>query len=109
MLEEKVALVTGAGRGIGRAIALALAAKGALVVVNYNGSEEKAEETAALIETAGGKADIYGCNVADFTACGEMIKTLVSRYGHQRHFFLKHLQAPPMPRVNPHIYPHEQP
>ena len=82
MLEEKVALVTGAGRGIGRAIALALAAKGALVVVNYNGSEEKAKETAALIEKAGGKADIYGCNVADFTACGEMIKTLVSRYGH---------------------------
>lgn len=82
MLEEKVALVTGAGRGIGRAIALALAAKGAFVIVNYNGSKEKAEETVELIGKAGGKAEAYGCNVADFTACGEMIKALVSKYGH---------------------------
>lgn len=82
MLEEKVALVTGAGRGIGRAIALTLAAKGAFVIVNYNGSKEKAEETVDLIGKAGGKAVAYGCNVADFAACGEMIKALVSQYGH---------------------------
>lgn len=82
MLNGKVALVTGAGRGIGRAIALALAEKGAFVVVNYNGSEEKAMETVSAIKEAGGEAAIYGCNVSDFTACGEMITSLVKEYGH---------------------------
>lgn len=82
MLNGKVALVTGGGRGIGRAIALKLAEEGAFVVVNYNGSMEKAEETAAEIRKAGGDGIIYGCNVADFTACGEMITALVKEYGH---------------------------
>ncbi len=44
LLENKIAVVTGAGRGIGRGIALALAREGAMVVVNYNGSKERAEE-----------------------------------------------------------------
>ena len=44
MAEQKVAVVTGASRGIGRAIALELAASGAFVVINYNGSKERAEE-----------------------------------------------------------------
>lgn len=44
MLENKIALVTGAGRGIGRAIAIAFAEEGAEVVINYNGSEERAKE-----------------------------------------------------------------
>lgn len=82
MLNGKVALVTGGGRGIGRAIALKLAEKGAFVVVNYNGSMEKAEETVAEIRKAGGDGITYGCNVADFTACGEMIGALVKEYGH---------------------------
>lgn len=82
MLNGKVALVTGGGRGIGRAIALKLAEEGAFVVVNYNGSMEKAEETAAEIRKAGGDGIIYGCNVVDFTACGEMITALVKEYGH---------------------------
>lgn len=82
MLNEKVALVTGAGRGIGREIALTLAEKGAFVIVNYNGSEERAKETVAAIKAAGGNAAVYGCNVADFTACGEMITALIREYGH---------------------------
>ena len=49
MLSSKNALVTGASRGIGRAIALELAKRGAFVIVNYNGSKEKAEETVAEI------------------------------------------------------------
>lgn len=82
MFKEKVALVTGAGRGIGRAVAISLAQKGAFVVVNYNGSREKAGETLEAIREAGGDGIVYGCNVADFSACGEMITTLIKEYGH---------------------------
>lgn len=82
MLNGKVALVTGGGRGIGREIALTLAEKGAFVVVNYRGSEEKAKETVEAIRHAGGTAVSYGCDVADFTGCGEMIKNLIEEYGH---------------------------
>ena len=82
MLKGKVALVTGAGRGIGREIAITLAKEGAFVVVNYNGSEEKAQETVEEIRKSGGDAVSYRCNVADFAACGEMIGELVKEYGH---------------------------
>lgn len=82
MLENKVALVTGAGRGIGRAIAIALAEEGAEVIVNYNGSEEKAKEVKQTIEENGGKASIYKCNVSDFEACETMIREIVKEHGH---------------------------
>lgn len=82
MLENKIALVTGAGRGIGRAIAIAFAEEGAEVIINYNGSEERAKEVKQTIEENGGKASIYKCNVSDFTACEAMIKDIVKEYGH---------------------------
>lgn len=81
MLTDKIALVTGGSRGIGAAIAKALAKEGAAVVINYNGSEERAKAVAEEIKVSGGKAEIYQCNVADFDACGEMIKTLIQKYG----------------------------
>lgn len=82
MLKNKIALITGAGRGIGRAIAIALAKEGAEVVINYNGSEERAKEVKQTIEENGGKASIYKCNVSDFTACEAMIKDIVKEYGY---------------------------
>ena len=82
MTGKRVALVTGASRGIGRAIALRLAAEGCYVVIHYNGSKEKAEEVQQEILQAGGQAHIYQCNVADFQACGEMFKDTISKMGH---------------------------
>ena len=81
MLQGKVALVTGASRGIGREIAITLAGKGAHVIINYNGSKEKAEEVKKTIEEQGGAADIYQCNVADFTAVEAMVKDVVKTQG----------------------------
>lgn len=81
MLTGKVALVTGASRGIGREIALTLARSGAVVVVNYNGSAEKAEEVVKEIIAEGGQASAFQCSVADYEACGSMITQLLSRYG----------------------------
>ena len=82
MLKNKIALITGAGRGIGRAIAIALAKEGAEVVINYNGSEERAKEVKQTIEENGGKASIYKCNVSDFAACEAMNKDIIKEYGH---------------------------
>lgn len=81
MLKEKIALVTGAGRGIGKAIAIALAEAGATVVINYNGSKERAEEVKAQIEGMGGSAITYQCDVSDFTAVESMMKELIKEYG----------------------------
>ncbi len=81
MLTDKIALVTGSGRGIGAEIARTLAGKGATVIINYNGSKERAQAVADEIIAQGGKAAIYQCNVSDFEACGEMIKAIVKEYG----------------------------
>lgn len=78
---NKIALVTGGSRGIGRAIALALAAEGAAVIVNYNGNKEKAEEVVREIEAAGGTAESFGCNVADLDATKEMMDFVIKKYG----------------------------
>ena len=81
LLENKSAVVTGAGRGIGRGIALALAREGAMVVVNYNGSKERAEEVVRTIEEAGGKAVAIQCNISDFEAAKEFFANVVKEYG----------------------------
>ena len=81
MSEKKIAIVTGASRGIGKAIALELARQGIFVVINYNGSKEKAEETLRTIQNEGGDGVIYQCNVADFEACKTFIEDIVSTYG----------------------------
>ncbi len=81
MLTGKIALVTGASRGIGRQTAVTLASYGATVVVNYNGSKEKAQEVVAIIKENGGTASTYCCNVADYAAVENMMKDIVGEYG----------------------------
>lgn len=80
-LEGKIALVTGASRGIGKEIAKTLAGEGAAVIVNYSGSKEAAEQTVAEITAEKGTAISYGCNVADFGAVEVMIKDIIKEYG----------------------------
>ena len=81
MLEGKIALVTGAAKGLGRAIALALAADGATVVVNYNGSKERAEQVVEEIKALGADGMAYQCNVADTAATADMVKEVIKTYG----------------------------
>lgn len=81
MLTDKIAIVTGASRGIGAQIAKTLADKGAQVIINYNGSKDRAQAVADEIIANGGKASIYQCDVSDFEACGEMMTAIVKEYG----------------------------
>ncbi len=81
MLTGKAALVTGAGRGIGKEIALTLAKEGADIALNYNGSKEAAEETAMQIEGIGRKVILLPCNVSDFQACGAMVEQAEKEFG----------------------------
>lgn len=82
MLEGKVALVTGASRGIGRAIALALAEEKATVIINYNGSKERAEETLSKVRSSGADGMVVQCDVSDTAAVDAMVKEAVKTYGH---------------------------
>lgn len=80
-LDGKVALVTGGSRGIGRAVAEALAGQGAFVVVNYVRGEEEAKKTVAAIEQKGGKAEALGFDVADMAATEAAIADVAKRHG----------------------------
>jgi 3-oxoacyl-[acyl-carrier protein] reductase len=81
MLNGKVAIVTGASRGIGRAIAVVLAGEGAKVVVNYNSSAEAAEEVVSQIEAAGGQAVAFKANVGNFEDTQSLVKMTLDTYG----------------------------
>lgn len=80
MLEGKIAVVTGASRGIGRQIAVTMAKEGAYVIVNYNGSAAKAEEVVKEIEAAGGQAEAVQCNVSDYGAAEEFLKNVIAKH-----------------------------
>ncbi|GGH74848.1 3-oxoacyl-[acyl-carrier protein] reductase [Pullulanibacillus pueri] len=80
-MKDKVALVTGASRGIGRAIALALGHQGVKVAVNYAGSESRALEVVEAIKAAGSEAIAIQCDVADSQAVQEMVKQVTETFG----------------------------
>ena len=82
LLEGKVALVTGASRGIGKAIALLLAENGADVAVNFAGSTAAAEAVAAEIEKMGRKAILVQGDVSQTEVCAEMVDKVVKELGH---------------------------
>ena len=80
-LDGRVALVTGAGRRVGRAIAIALGAQGMRVAVHYNESVDGARDTATLVEDAGGSAALVCADLTDVTACEQLIDSLVLEQG----------------------------
>ena len=77
----RVALVTGSSRGLGRATAQTLAARGHVVAVHYGRGEAAAAEVVAAIEAAGGVAAAFGADVADPDACTGLVKAVVDRFG----------------------------
>ena len=82
LLEGKIAVVTGASRGIGRAIAETLAAEGAMVVVNYQANAEAAEAVVSAITAAGGRALAIRADVSDTAAAEGLIKAAIDAFGH---------------------------
>lgn len=81
MLNNKVAIVTGGSRGIGKAIALELARNGAQVAVLYGGNKDMADETVAQINEIGSKAIAYRCDVANFQECKDVVTQLKNDFG----------------------------
>ncbi len=80
-LSDKVAVVTGGSRGIGKAISIALAQAGAIVNIIYASKEDAALETRGEIAQLGGNAEIYKCNVADENMVEETLKKVVDKFG----------------------------
>jgi 3-oxoacyl-[acyl-carrier protein] reductase len=81
LADGKVCVVTGASRGIGKAIAIALGTEGAKVVVNYASSADAAEEVAASIKTSGGDAMTVKCNTGDRSEIEAMFKQVSDEWG----------------------------
>jgi len=81
LLDNKVAVVTGGSRGIGRAVALELAVRGAAVVVNYNKSPESADSVVKAIQSGGGKAAAFQADVSDIKQAEAMIKFAIDTFG----------------------------
>lgn len=80
-MKESVALVTGGSRGIGRAVCLELARRGAAVAVNYAGGEQAARETAQACRELGAQAEIFQADVSDPAACEGLVKAVKERFG----------------------------
>src|ERR1700733_5685712 len=80
-LTDKAALVSGASRGIGRAIAIGLAQAGADVAINFNSHPEEAEEAAAEVRRAGRRALLLQADVADYAAVEKMVARTVAEFG----------------------------
>jgi len=81
MLKGRVAVVTGGSRGIGKAVAVAMAKNGADVAVIYNGRDAAAAETVKEIQALGVKSKEYKCDVSDFSKSGEAVKQIISDFG----------------------------
>ena len=81
LLAEKTALVTGASRGIGRAVALELAKAGAKVAVNYAGNQNAADEVVKMIAAAGGEAFSIQADVGNAAEADAMVKAVAARFG----------------------------
>lgn len=81
MLNNKTALITGASRGIGRAIALDMARNGANVAICYSSNDAAAEAVCEEIRALGRDAEAYRCDVSNFQQCADTVKAAIARFG----------------------------
>lgn len=81
LLEHKTAFVTGASRGIGKAIALEMAQNGADVAICYSSNEAAAEDVCKQIRSFGREAQAYRCDVSDFKQCADTVKAVIAHFG----------------------------
>ena len=82
MSDNRVALITGGGRGIGAAIAIALAGDGMDIAINYRRDEESARQTAQLVEAVGRRAALFAASVDDYDADLRMVEDVLAEFGH---------------------------